>query len=93
MATTAKAFGGQARAHEEIDDLAVDQLERFAVLLVYRVAILTEAGIEVVPTFRTPHVTLAFHGDLDDGLARLALADHERRDNPYHCDVTPRGGE
>jgi len=47
-------------------------------------AALVAAGIEVVPTFRTPHVTLAFTGELDDGLSRLERADHDRRPNPYH---------
>jgi hypothetical protein len=51
---------------------------------VYRVATLLEAGIEVVPTFRTPHVTLAFTGDLDDAIAPLGHAHHDRRANPYH---------
>jgi hypothetical protein len=38
------------------------------------VAVLVAAGIEAVPTFRTPHVTPAFKGDLDEGLARLERA-------------------
>ena len=42
-----------ARSPEEVDDLAADQLERFPEMLVYRVAALLDAGIEVVPTFRT----------------------------------------
>ena len=73
-----------ARSPEEVDDLAADQLERFPEILVYRVAALLDAGIEVVPTFRTPHVTLAFTGDLDVRLARLERAGHDRRVNPYH---------
>ena len=40
--------------------------------------------MEVVPTFRTPHLTLAFTGDLDVGLARLERVGHDRRVNPYH---------
>ncbi len=44
---------------------------------------LIAAGVEVVPTFRSPHVTLAF-GDLDLGLATLEAVEHEVRRNPYH---------
>jgi len=73
-----------ARNEAEIDDLAADQLERFPELAIYRTADLEVAGFEVVPTFRTPHITLAFSGELDAGLARLAAAVHDRRPNPYH---------
>ena len=66
-----------------IDDLASDLLERFAELLVYQLATLTEAGLEVVATFRTPHVTIAFT-DLDRGLQVLSDAPHEVLPNPYH---------
>lgn len=53
-------------------------------LAVFAVADLEAGGFEVVPTFRTPHVTIAFTGELDDGLERLRTAIHERRPNPYH---------
>ena len=47
----------------------------------------------MVPTFRTPHVTIGFTGDLADGLERLRSAVHEQRLNPYHGlgpeEVTP----
>lgn len=73
-----------ARSEAEIDDLAGDQLERFAVLVVILIADLLTAGFEVVPTFRTPHVTIAFTGNVDTGLARLINLGHDRRRNPYH---------
>ena len=73
-----------ARNADEVADLAADQLERFPELLVYSVAALVAAAIEVVPSFRTPHVTLAFTGELEDGLSRLGRANHDRRPNPYH---------
>jgi hypothetical protein len=66
-----------------IDDLASDLLERFEELLVYPLAVLVGAGFEVVATFRTPHVTIAFT-DLDRGLRLLDEADHEVMPNPYH---------
>ena len=46
-------------------------------------AALSAEGIEVVPTFRSPHVTLAF-AELDTGLEVLETVPHERRENPYH---------
>ena len=53
-------------------------------LAVFAVADLEAGGFEVVPTIRTPHVTIAFTGELDDGLERLRTAIHEQRPNPYH---------
>jgi len=73
-----------ARSDAEVDDLAADQLERFSTLVVLRLAALDAAGFEVVPTFRTPHVTIAFTGDLDVMLAALAALGRDRRLNPYH---------
>lgn len=66
-----------------VDDLASDLLERFPFLGVYEVVALLDAGFEVVPTFRSPHVTIAFT-DLDEGLAALRAVAHLRRQNAYH---------
>lgn len=66
-----------------VDDLASDLLERFEELLVYPLASLVSAGFEVVATFRTPHVTIAF-SDLDRGLQLLDEVEHDVRPNPYH---------
>jgi hypothetical protein len=66
-----------------IDDLASDLLERFEALLLYPLEKLVGAGFEVVATFRTPHVTIAFT-DLDQGLRLLDTTEHEVRPNPYH---------
>lgn len=73
-----------ARNEAEVEDLGADQLERFPLLGCYRVIDLQAAGFEVWPTFRTPHVTIAFTGDLDERLAALVRAAHEVRTNPYH---------
>lgn len=73
-----------ARNDAEVDDLGADQLERFPLLGCYRVVDLQAVGFEVWPTFRTPHVTIAFTGDLDERLAALVRAAHEVRTNPYH---------
>jgi hypothetical protein len=72
-----------AEDDDAVDDLAADLLERFPILRIYVPAALSAEGIEVVPTFRSPHVTLAF-AELDTGLEVLETAPHERRENPYH---------
>ena len=77
---SAYAAGNEA----EIEDLAADQLERFPELVLYSRADLEAAGFAVIPTFRSPHVTVAFVGDLDVGLEALVATRHERRVNPYH---------
>jgi hypothetical protein len=68
---------------DAVDDLATDLLERFPILRIFDAAALRTGGIEVVPTFRAPHVTLAF-SDLEAGLEALEVTPHERRANPYH---------
>jgi len=72
-----------AVSDDAINCLAERELERFPELLVYGLLALAELGIESFPTFRTPHVTLAFH-DLEAGLAALRTAPHECRTSPYH---------
>ncbi len=73
-----------ARDDAEVDDLAADQLERFPLLAVFELAALVGAGFELLPTFRTPHVTVAFFGDLEQHL--LALVELQPRvvENTYH---------
>lgn len=73
-----------ARDDAEVDDLAADQLERFPVLAVLTVAALDAEGFAVVPTFRTPHVTIAFTGELTERLGALAALVTRVVDNPYH---------
>ena len=72
-----------AEDDDAVADLASDQLERFALLRLYRPEALIAAEIDVVPTFRSPHVTLAF-ADLEAGLRALETIEHESRPNPYH---------
>lgn len=72
-----------AASEEEIDAICQTRLVRFAVIVVFERAALESAGIEVVPTFRTPHVTLC-HVGLDQLIQRLTACDHADRLNPYH---------
>lgn len=73
-----------ARGQGEIYDIALARLRGFDTLRVYRVLVLEEHGFEVVPTFRSPHVTIAWAGTLDDGLHGLDRAEHDEWTNPYH---------
>jgi len=68
----------------DVDDLAASQLQRFLRLGLFRIADLLAHGFEVVPTFRTPHVTIAFTGELEDRLTALEAARLELRPNTYH---------
>jgi hypothetical protein len=47
--------------------------------------------VEIVPTFRTPHVTIA-HADLGELVRRLLGCEHEVVENPYH-EEEPGDGE
>ncbi len=81
-----------ARDDTEIDELAANQLRRFPTLELLQPGDLTAVGFALVPTFRTPHVTITFDGDLDEWLATLESLDVDRRANPYH-DQRPGTGE
>ena len=48
------------------------------------VAALEAEGFMVVPTFRTPHVTIAFTGELTERLDHLAALVTRVIENPYH---------
>ena len=74
--------GYHATGDVEIDLLCRAELVRFPLIVVLTRASLETAGIEVVPTFHRPHVTLAAT-DLATLLDVLATAT-DRRVNPYH---------
>ncbi len=42
----------------EVDSLCESRLVRFATVAVFTISDLNDAGLEIVPTFRSPHVTL-----------------------------------
>lgn len=73
-----------ARSMDELLDLGADPLERFAALAVFGLVALIDAGFEVVPTFRTPHVTIAFVEEPALAYRRLMDLDHQRVVNPGH---------
>lgn len=73
----------------EIDAICQTRLVRFATVAVFRRAALEDAGVEVVPTFRTPHVTLC-HERLEELVWRLLSCEHRVFGNPYNV---PEEGE
>ena len=72
-----------AASDEEVDALCGSRLVRFAEIVVFVRADLERAGVEIVPTFRTPHVTIG-HADLAELVDRLLRCAHIARRNPYH---------
>jgi hypothetical protein len=72
-----------AASDEEIDAICQTRLIRFPLVVLFRRVDLELAGIQVVPTFRTPHVTLC-HERLDELVERLIRCEHSERPNPYH---------
>jgi hypothetical protein len=66
----------------EVFALCESRLERFPLVVVYRRADLEAAGLEVIPTFRTPHVTLA-HQDLEALVTVLLTCEHRVLENPH----------
>lgn len=75
--------GFYARNSLEVAVLCETKLDRFAVVFTFRRADLEAAACGSLPTYRTPHVTLA--ATSADALIRmLQSCPHERFTNPYH---------
>ncbi len=72
-----------AASDDEIDVLCQVRLVRFETIVVFRRDALERARVEVVPTFRTPHVTLC-HLDLEALVRGLLSCGCDIRRNPYH---------
>jgi hypothetical protein len=71
-----------ARDDIEVASFCETRLDRFPTVIVYRRHDLEVLGVEVVPTFRTPHVTLA-QPDLDSLVNALLTCEHRKVKNPY----------
>ena len=71
-----------ARSDDEVLDLGEDRLDAFATLFVYRLTDVIDAGFDVVPTYRSPHVTITFYDDVESGVARLLAVTHRTVSNP-----------
>ena len=74
-----------AGAEEEVDALCQSRLVRFETVVVFRRADVEAAGVDIVATFRTPHITLG-HADLGTLIERLTSCPHRMMTNPYHVD-------
>ena len=73
----------------EVDALCETRLRQWAIAVVFERSALEANGIDVVPTFRTPHVTLA-HAELEELVERLTSCEHRVVVNPYHeADIGP----
>jgi hypothetical protein len=79
-----------ARSDDEVLDLAEDRLDSFHTLFVYALADVRLAGFEVVPTYRSPHVTIAFYDEPGNAIARLLAVPHATVNNPsFHAPEAP----
>jgi hypothetical protein len=78
-----------ARNSQEVAVLCETKLDRFAVVFTFRRADLESAGVQILATYRTPHVTLAA-ASADRLIDMLENCPHERLQNPYH---EPEGQE
>lgn len=67
---------------QEIEVLCETRLERFAEVVVLPRTALLDASIEIVPTFRRPHVTLA-HPEIDALVDGLRSCEHRCLANPH----------
>lgn len=62
---------------------ARQRLVLFETIVLFRRKDLRAAEIEVIPTFRRPHVTLA-HVDLDELVSGLQACEHRQLENRYY---------
>lgn len=67
----------------EVDALCDARLSAFPTIVVFHRGELEAMGVELVATFRAPHVTLA-EADLDRLVETLLSCAHVERHNPYH---------
>lgn len=73
-----------ARSDGEVLDLAEDRLDSFRTLFVYRLHDVRSASFEVIPTYRSPHVTITFYDEPIEAIARLMAVTHETIENPAY---------
>lgn len=72
-----------ATSDAEVDALCETRLVQFPTVVIFQRTELEANGIDVVATFRTPHVTLVTD-DLDRLIQRLLACGSAERPNPYH---------
>jgi hypothetical protein len=79
--------GYYARDDTEVSALCQTKMVNFETVVVFAIRDLERTGINVVGTFRTPHVTLAAR-DIQTLLEALISCPHQVRANPYHGNAT-----
>ncbi|HEX7461132.1 MAG TPA: hypothetical protein VF317_03035 [Dermatophilaceae bacterium] len=79
--------GYYARDEDEVAALCQTKLANFATVVVFTRADLEAVGIDVIGTFRTPHVTLAA-ADIEALVTALIRCPHQVQENPYHENTT-----
>lgn len=79
--------GYYARDEDEVAALCQSKLANFATVVLFTTADLEAEGIEVIGTFRTPHVTLAA-ADIKALVTALIRCPHQVREDPYHGNPT-----
>ena len=67
-----------------LDSLLAERLASYRLVHLPTVGSLTEAGFEILPTFRRPHFTLLLSSDTGLDLRRLLNALGSPQINPYH---------
>ena len=72
---------------DEVAALCQSKLANFATVVVFTRADLEAGGIDVLGTFRTPHVTLAAT-DIEALVKALVRCPRQVRENPYHGNTT-----
>jgi hypothetical protein len=72
-----------AASDAEVDALCETRLVQFPTVVVFQRTQLEAAGVDVVATFRTPHVTLVAD-DPDELVTKLLGVEHLEQPNPYH---------
>jgi hypothetical protein len=66
-----------------LDALARDRLAQFDILVLMTAGAIRRAGLELRPTFRSPHYTIML-AELDRDIASLVECENVRRTNPHH---------
>lgn len=67
-----------------LDGLLASRMASYRVVHMPLVGALREAGFQLLPTFRRPHVTVLLDSDAPDDVDRLLRALGPGRPNPYH---------
>jgi hypothetical protein len=83
----AQGSAGTTPDEDEVAALCQTKLANFATVVVFTRADLEAEGIDVIGTFRTPHVTLAA-ADIEALVTALTRCPHQVRANPYHGNTT-----